>query len=415
MPRQIGGILMSRRVVVTGLGVVSSLGVGQTAHCEGLKEARSGIGPIERIDTSKLSIRIAGEARGFEGEEYFSKSEIALRDRVAQMAVIAGREAIAQSGFSVENDPPGRAGVVMGCSMGGAVTLDENYEKVYAGGATRVHPFTVPRQMPNAGASHLSMEFGLTGPSWNISTACASSNHAIGQAFHMVRSGMTDAALCGGCESGLTFGVLKAWEGLRVMARDACRPFSKNRTGMVQGEGSAVFVLETLERATARGAPILAEIVGFGMSADAGDIVQPSVDGACRAMQAALDDAKLSAELVGYINAHGTATAANDRSETAAIRKVFGAAADQLAVSSTKSMHGHAIGAAGALELVATIMALREGVIPPTINYEEPDPDCDLDIVPNEARERAVDFALSNSFAFGGLNAVLAARRWDGA
>ncbi|MCI4666142.1 MAG: beta-ketoacyl-[acyl-carrier-protein] synthase family protein [Neomegalonema sp.] len=406
---------MTRRVVLTGLGVVSALGVGAARNFEALREGRCGIGPIQRINSDKLSIKIAAEALDFDGAELFTRSEIALRDRVTQMAIVAAREAVQQSGYALTDKEALRAGVVIGCSMGGIHTMDDSFREVYANDKQRVHPFTVPRNMPNAPASHLSMEFGLKGPAWTVTTACASSNHALGQAFQMIRSGMADTALAGGAESGLTFGVLKAWEGLRVMSRDGCRPFAKSRNGMVQGEGSAIFVLETLERAKARGATILGELIGFGMTADAHDVVQPSQDGAERAMAAALIDAGVTAEDVDYINAHGTATAANDKTETAAIRNVFGAHADKLAVSATKSMHGHCIGAAGSIELMATIYALGQGVVPPTINYDEPDPDCDLDYTPNEARERPMSVAISNSFAFGGLNAVLAARKWTGA
>lgn len=406
---------MTRRVVVTGLGVVSALGVGAARHFEGLREGRCGIRPIQLIDSENLGIKIAAEAIDFDGKEIFSKSEITLRDRVSQMAVVAAREAVQSAGFAPAEEEATRVGVVVGCSMGGMHTLDDGFRDVYALGKNRIHPFTVPKQMPNAPASHLSMEFGLKGPAWVVTTACASSNHALGQAFHLIRSGGADAALAGGSESGLTFGVMKAWEGLRVMSRDGCRPFAKTRNGMVQGEGSAIFVLETLERAQARGANIQAEMVGFGMTADAFDIVQPSQDGAERAIAAALSDGGLAPEDVGYVNAHGTATAANDKTECAAIRSVFGAHADQLSVSSTKSMHGHCIGGAGAMEFAAVVMALKDGVIAPTINYDEPDPECDLDVTPNTARERDVDAAISNSFAFGGLNAVVAARRWKGA
>jgi nodulation protein E len=264
--------------------------------------------------------------------------------------------------------------------------------------------------MANAGASHISMEFGITGPSFTISTACSSAGHAIGQAYWMVRSGVTDLALTGGSEAPFSFGILKAWEAMRVVSPDTCRPFSRDRRGMILGEGSAMFVLEPLEAARARGARIHAEIVGFGMSADACHITQPSSDGAARAMRAALRDAGLAPEQIGYINAHGTATLANDPTETAAIRSVFGAHTAKMPVSSTKSMHGHALGAAAALECLATVLALRDGVLPPTANFNEPDPDCDLDVVPNQARPAQVEYALSNSFAFGGLNAVLALR-----
>ena len=403
-----------RRVAVTGAGVVSALGIGYDAHVEALRAGRSGIGPIERIDTDGLQIDIAAEARAYDGTAYFTKGELTLRDRVTQMALTAAEEAIARSGIAFGDALALRTATVIGTSMGGQHTQDDNYRLIYRDGKQRVHPFTVPRLMANAPASWISMEHGLKGPAWSVSTACASSNHAIGQAFHLIRGGMADAAVTGGAEAGLTYGVLKAWEGLRVMSRDTCRPFSKTRSGMVQGEGAAILVLEEMEAAKARGADILGEIVGFGMTADAGDIVQPSLDGAARAMRAALDDAGLDGREIAYVNAHGTATSANDRTECAAIREVFGDHADRLLVSSTKSMHGHCIGAAGALGMAATLSAIGSGIVPPTANFEEPDPDCDLDVVPNEAREAGVPLALSNSFAFGGLNAVLAVRRFDG-
>jgi nodulation protein E len=277
-----------------------------------------------------------------------------------------------------------------------------------------VHPFIIPRLMANAPVSQISMAHGLQGPAFSVSTACSSSNHAIGQAFHLIRGGTCDAAVTGGTESVLCFGGMKAWEGLRVMSKEACRPFSKTRNGMVLGEGAAILVLEELEHARVRGAEILGEIVGFGMTADAGDIVQPALEGASGAIRMALEDGGVAPEEIGYVNAHGTATAMNDRVEAAAIKSVLGAHAGDVLVSSTKSMHGHAIGAAGAIEAVATLMALREGVVPPTIGHEETDPEIGLDVVPNEAREATVRAALSNSFAFGGLNAVLAFRRWDG-
>jgi len=278
-------------------------------------------------------------------------------------------------------------------------------------GLNRVHPLTIPKTMANAGASHISMEFGITGPSYTISTACSSAGHAIGQAFWMVRNGITDLALAGGSEAPFSFGILKAWEAMRVVSPETCRPFSKDRRGMVLGEGAAMLVLEPLEAALARGATVHAEIAGFGMSADACHITQPSADGAAKAMRAALRDAGLAPEAIGYVNAHGTGTLANDATETAALHAVFGAHAGKLAISSTKSMHGHALGAAAALECVATVLALRDGVLPPTANYNVPDPECDLDVIPNQARQAQVEWAISNSFAFGGLNAVLALRK----
>jgi nodulation protein E len=402
---------MTRRVVVTGIGVVSSLGLNREAHFDGLRNGRSGIGPLSIKDIDRLSVKIGGYIDDFVAETRFDRSSLTLFDRTTQMAVTAAEEAMANSGFKPDDAAAERTGVVIGTALCGMETIDSAYRTVFEEGKNRVHPFVVPRLMSNAGASHISMRHGLKGPSWTVSTACSSANHAIGQAFHMVRSGQATAMLAGGAEAPLVFGVIKAWEGLRVMSRDNCRPFSKTRSGMVQGEGAAVLVLEEMESAKARGATIWGEICGFGMTADASDIVTPSQDGAARAIRAALSDAGMSADEVGYINAHGTATAANDRTECAAIREVFGAAADDVAVSSTKSMHGHAIGAAGALEAAACLLAMTEGVIPPTINYEEVDLDCDLNVTPNTAQEKTVVAAMSNSFAFGGLNAVLAFRK----
>jgi nodulation protein E len=296
--------------------------------------------------------------------------------------------------------------------MGGKSTEDEGFHQLYALGQKRFSPFIIPRSMANAATSQVTMALGITGPSLTISTACSSANHAVGVALWMVRSGLVDAALAGGSEAPFSLGSLRGWEAVRVMAPDTCRPFSRDRKGMVLGEGAAVVVMEPEERARARGARIYGELAGFGMSSDAGHITQPSETGAARAMEAALRDAGLAQDDIGYINAHGTGTAANDVTETRAIRRVFGDDAGRLAVSSTKSMHGHALGAAGALELAATLLAVHEGVLPPTANFTGPGDGCDLDYVPNQAREARVHAALSNSFAFGGLNAVLCVRRW---
>ena len=402
---------MTRRVAVTGLGVVSALGLTRDAHFEGLREGRSGIGDLEIEDVDRLSVRIGGQAKGFVGADRFDRQELTLFDRTTQLAMAAAEEAMADSGIALSEEEAMKTGVVMGTALNGMETIDQNYRAVFQEGKNRVHPFVVPRLMTNAGASQISMKYGLMGPSWTVTTACSSSNHALAQAFQMVHGGATDVMVAGGAEAPLVFGVMKAWEGLRVMSKDACRPFSKTRSGMVQGEGAAILVLEEMERAKARGARIWGELCGFGMSADASDIVTPSRDGAARAIRAALKDARMDPSEVAYVNAHGTATAANDKTECGALRAVFGADAEGLSVSSTKSMHGHGIGAAGALEAAAALMAMKEGVIPPTINHQEDDPDCDLDITPNEAKERDVPAALSNSFAFGGLNAVLAFRR----
>ena len=400
-----------KRVVITGAGTINSLGHSVPDTLEAMREGRCGISELEFRDVERLSIKIGGQVRGFEAEGRFNRQQMSLYDRFTQFTLTAAKEAIDQSGIEFHGDLAARSGVVLGTAGGGVSTWDDNYRSVYEDGKNRVHPFVVPKLMNNAAASHVSMEHNLKGPSFTVSTACASSNHAMAQAFQMVRSGAAPVMITGGSESMLCFGGVKAWEGLRVMSRDACRPFSANRNGMVQGEGAGIFVFEEFEHARARGADILCEVVGFAMSSDASDIVMPSKQGAARAMAGALADARLNADQVSYINAHGTGTAANDKTECAAVADVFGPHADDLMISSTKSMHGHLIGGTGAVELLACIMALRDGVIAPTIGYEEPDPECALDVVPNESREAKVDVALSNAFAFGGLNAVLALKR----
>jgi len=399
------------RVVITGLGAISALGPDVGAMSAALRAGRSAIGPLTNFPTDGLITKVGAEIRGFDPSVHFESGKLAFLDRFAQFALVAAREAIAGSGLKFRDGLGARSAVVVGSGVGGQITLDENYYRVYAQGSKRLHPFTIPKLMISAAASHITMEHGITGPSFTVASACASANHAIGIAFHMVRSGSVEAAVAGGTEAVFTFGTMRGWEALRVMAPDTCRPFSRDRKGMVLGEGAGMVVIETLERAQARGAEVLAEIVGFGMTSDAADIVLPSAEGAASAMRACLADAKLAPEQIDYINAHGTGTAANDVTETKAIHTVFGAHAKRLAVSSTKSMHGHGLGAAGALELAATIIALREGFIPPTANYTEADPQCDLDYVPNEARAAQIEIAISNSFAFGGHNAILAIRR----
>jgi len=399
-----------KRVVITGAGTVNPLGLNVPDTLAAMRNGVCGIGPLDFRDVDRLSIKIGGQVHGFDGESQYNRQKIALYDRFTQFTLAAAAEAIRQSGLEFKGELSAKSGVVLGTAGGGVSTWDDNYRAVYAEGKNRVHPFVVPRLMNNAAASHVSMEHHLKGPSFTVSTACASSNHAMAQAFSMIRSGMAPAMVTGGSESMMCFGGVKAWEGLRVMSRDACRPFSANRNGMVQGEGAGVFVFEEYDHARARGADILCEVSGFAMSSDASDIVMPSKAGAARAIKGALDDARINLEEVGYINAHGTGTAANDKTECAAVADVFGTHADRLMISSTKSMHGHLIGGTGAVELLACIMALRDGVIAPTIGYEEPDPDCALDVVPNVARDARVTVALSNAFAFGGMNAVLALR-----
>ncbi len=403
-----------RRVVVTGLGVVSSLGLSVSEFWSGVGEGRCGIREIEGFDVDQLRFKSGAQVRGFEADQLFDRRGRDLLDRFAQLLIVATREAVGSSGLTFDDELRGRTAVVTGTCLGGQLTEEKAYTDLYRDQRSRLEPLTIPRAMSNAGASQISIEFGICGPCFTLSTACSSSAHAIGLAFWMVRQGVVEAAIAGGSETPFTWANLKAWEALRVMAPEVCRPFSKDRQGLVLGEGGAAIVLETLEHALERGAPILAEVTGCGMSSDAHHITMPLAEGAARAIGACLQDAGLAPESVDYINAHGTGTLANDPMETSAIRKVFGSHADRLAVSSTKSMHGHALGAAGVIECVATILALRDSLLPPTIGFTAPDPECALDVVPNEPRRAEIRNALSNSFAFGGLNVVLAFRRWEG-
>jgi nodulation protein E len=364
------------------------------------------------LDTSKIGFHNAAEASGYDPAAHFSPSQLDHLDRFAQLALVAAREAVRDSGIAWTPALRERTAIVTGSSVGGQTTEDVGFDDVYRRGKNRVHPLTIPRTMANAATSQISMEFGLTGPAFTISTACSSSNHAFAQALALLRSGAADAAIAGGSEAPFSFGLLKAWEAMRVVAPDTCRPFCRDRKGMILGEGGAMLLLEPLEAAQARGARIYAELAGAGMSADAHHLTQPTIEGPARAMRIALSDAGLAPEEIGYINAHGTGTPGNDPAETRAIREVFGAAAGRIPVSSTKSMHGHALGAAGAIEAVTTILAMRAGLLPPTANFTEADPACDLDYIPNTARAASVGAALSNSFAFGGLNAVIAFRAW---
>lgn len=396
-----------RRVAITGIGAVSALGCGAEPFRQGLFAGRSGIRTMTSVPVGALRFANGAEVDGYDASHHFDGKILSLLDPFAQYAVVAAREALADSGLALV---PERTAIVTGTGGGGQRSTDDGFVDLYKRDLPRVNPFTIPRIMSSGGASHISMEFGITGPAYTVSTACSSSNHAIGQALWMVRNGICDAAITGGSEAVFSFGFLKAWEAMRVVSPNTCRPFSKDRQGLVLGEGAGMLVIEVLESARARGAPIYAELAGFGMSSDAHHITQPSPEGAAQAMRSALLDAEVSCNEIAYINAHGTATTANDIAETAAIRSVFGAHADRICVSSTKSMHGHALGAAGALEAIATVLALKHGCIPPTANFTTPDPGCDLDVVPNTARSLQVGYALSNSFAFGGLNAVLAFR-----
>jgi nodulation protein E len=403
-----------RRVVVTGLGAVSPLGHTVESYWDNLKLGKSGLGPVTLTPANdELTQKVAAEVKNFEPLKYFAERQLSTLDRISQFAIVAAREAIAQSGIVFDMPLSVRTATIVGTGVGGQTTHDDSFRRVYVDKKTRVFPLTIPKLMVNAPASQVSMDCGLRGPAFAVASACASATHAIGLAFQMVRGGAVDCAVTGGAEACITFGTLRGWEAMRVMSPDVCRPFSKGRLGLVLGEGAAMMVLEPLERAQARGAAILGEIVGFGMSADAADLTAPDLGGMVRALQGALDDATLAPGDVQYVNAHGTGTAANDETETKALHQLFGPHAKKLAISSTKSMVGHALGAAGALELVATLLAVREGIVPPTIGYLEPDPACDLDYVPNKARALPIEAAVSNSFAFGGLNAVLAVKKFS--
>lgn len=403
----------SRRVAITGMGAISPLGVGAEALWQGLREGRCAIGPLHHPDAERLRVKVAAQVPdSFDPAANIDERTLPMLDRTSEFALHAAREAVAQSGLDFRQGQLGlRTAVIVGTGVGGETTQDEQSRRLYGENAARAHPLTIVRLMTNASASHISIAWGLRGPTFAVASACASANHAIIQAAQMIRWGLADVAITGGTEACLTYGALKAWEAMRVLADDTCRPFSINRRGLVLGEGAGIFVLESMEHAQARGATILAELAGSGMTADATDIVMPSADGAAAAMRQALDDAGLAPQDVDYVNAHGTGTQANDVTESRAIRLAFGAHAERLAVSSTKSMHGHALGASGALELVAVIGALRDSVVPPTANLDQVDPACDLDYVPNVGRPMPVRAALSNSFAFGGLNAVLALKR----
>ena len=402
---------MAHRVVVTGWGIVSPIGQTAASFWSSLVRGTSGIAEATLIPTDQLTNKVVAEVKDFDPHRHFDDRQFAMLDRVSQFAVVAAREAIARSGISLDDELSERTATIIGTGVGGQGTQDDNYRRLYREGAKRLHPLTIPKLMVNAPASQVAMDRGLRGPAFAVASACASATHAIGLAFHLVRSGGATCAVTGGTDACITFGTMKGWEAMRVTAPDTCRPFSRDRKGLVIGEGAAVLVLENLEHARKRSADVLGEIIGFGMSSDAGDLTSPDEGGMVRAVTAALADAKLAPQDVQYINAHGTGTAANDEVETNAIKSAFGLHAAKLAISSNKSMLGHALGAAGALELVATLMSVQNAIVPPTINYLGPDPGCDLDYVPNEARPLLMQAAVSNSFAFGGLNAVLAVRR----
>ena len=394
------------------MGAVSAFGIGASVLWDAMVQGRSGIAPlVPPQGETGIRMQVAAAFNDFDATKHFSAAQLTLLDRVSQFALLAADEAIRQSGLALDGEHADRTAVVVGTGIGGETTRDEQSRRLFRDGAERAHPMSIIRVMPSAPASQIGMKFKLRGPTFAVSSACASSNHAIAQGALMVRHGLADVAIVGGTEASFTLSGIRAWEAMRVVSDDTCRPFCAQRRGLVLGEGAAIFIIEPLDRARARGADVLAVQAGFGCGADAGDIVAPSSEGAATAMRLALQDAALRPEDIDYINAHGTGTPLNDPTESRAIRQAFGDHAERLAVSSTKAVHGHALGAAGALELVAAIGALRTQTIPPTANFLDPDPACDLDYVPNVARDSRIRAVLSNSFAFGGLNAVLALTR----
>jgi nodulation protein E len=400
-----------RRIVITGMGVISPIGQDLPTFSQNLFD---GVGGIELVDFFWRDIVAqypVAPVKNFDPSAIIDAKKAALIDRFAQFAVVAAKQAFDDSGLVLTPEMAERTAVITGTSVGSQNTLEDSFMKLLTSANARAHPFTIPRLMSNAGSSHISMTLGITGPGFTVASACASAVHAMGVTVGMLRSGLVDQAITGGAEACLTFGTLKGWDALRVMSPDLCRPFSANRAGLVLGEGAGMLVLETLDAAKARGAKIYAELAGFGMSSDAKDITTPDVGGASRAIAGAMKDASLAPEDIDYINAHGTGTRINDQMETTAIKQVLGDRARHIAISANKSMFGHALGAAGALEMLGTVLAVGRDMVPPTINYLEPDPECDLDYVPNVVRSMPIRAALKNSFGFGGLNAVVAVRK----
>lgn len=398
---------MRKRIVVTGMGGLCGLGNDVASIWQAMRSGRSAIGPLDGDEFGDNKIKTGSQIKQLPDHGIDRRRTVSM-DRFSLLAVIAANEALAQSGLRIDEKNSHRVGAMVGVGVMGAATADENYRKLLVDHKSRAEIFAVPKIMPGAAAGQISMNLGLRGPTFGVTSACSSSNHAFATAMDQLLLGRADVMIAGGTEAPLVWGVLKGWEALRIVSPDTCRPFSADRQGVVMGEGAGIAVLETYDHAKARGATILAEIAGVGMSADASDIVAPTVEGPAAAMSACLADAGLNPDDIDYLNAHGTGTKANDQIETIAIKQVFGAHAHKLSVSSTKSMHAHCLGASGAIEMIACVMAIREGLVPPTANYREPDPDCDLDVTPNVARERKVRAAISNGFAFGGTNAVVA-------
>jgi beta-ketoacyl-acyl-carrier-protein synthase II len=407
-----------RRVAVTGIGVVSPLGNSRDELMNSLAHARSGVRHLDHDSYRRLANRIAAPAV-FDPADVADAPKLRMMDRATQFALAATRQAMTQAGLPLDKADASRAGIFIGTGMGGAQSADDGYHTLYGEQSDRIKPFSVLLAMNNAAAAWIGLEYGITGPNLTFTTACSSSAVAIGEAALRIQGGVTDIMIAGGTEAPLCLGPMKAWEALRTIATEdpsdpaaSCKPFSKNRSGMVLGEGAAIVILEEWEAARARGADILAELIGYGLATDVAHLTHPGVDGQARAMQLALRSAEIDAAAVDYVNAHGTGTAANDVTESAAIKQVFGSHAMRMPVSSSKSMHGHLLGAAGALEFAVSLLAMNASILPPTAHLSVPDPECDLDYVPNEARVHSpIQVVMSNSFAFGGTNAVLVARR----
>ncbi len=396
-----------RRVVVTGLGAVTSIGLNVEEFWSSLKAGTCGVGRIENFPLEDLYIHIAGEIKGFEPAKHVKSRKIQYGERYSWFAGRAADEAWQQSGLPTPYPNPYKSACIIGSGAGGYSTVENAYRDLFIHNKRATNPLTLLRIIGSSAAAHVGIEYGIKGPTFATCSACSTATHAIGLVLDYIRNGVVDVGVAGASEAVLTYGSMRTWQAMRVLSPDGCFPFSKNRNGTVLAEGAGILVLEELEHAQRRGAKILAEIKGFGMSSDAKDMVNPDVDGPRTAMQFALDDAGLDPNEIDYLNAHGTATKLNDENETNAIKLVFGDHAKKLAISSTKSMHGHLLGAGGGVEAVACIKAMEEGFVPPTVGYKEPDPACDLDYVPNVGRRQKVRYAMSNSFAFGGLNAVI--------
>jgi len=395
--------------VVTGQGVVTPLGTGVDKFWAGLKSGTCGIREVQSFSTEDLYITIAGEVPDFDPRERLLSKQLILADKYSQYAGCAAQEAVMQSKLEtpLKDNESYRAACVIGSGVGGITTLEFSYKMLFKENKRATHPLTLLKAIGSSASAHVSIEYGIKGPTFGVVSACSTAAHSIGLVYRMIREGGIDLGLAGASEASLNWGTTRAWQAMRVLSPDGLWPFSKHRNGTVLAEGAGILMLEEYEHAKARGAPILAELMGYGTTSDAADMVNPSIEGASTAMQMALDDSGLAPSDIDYVNAHGTATMVNDINETRSIKRVFGNAANKLSISSTKSMHGHCLGAGGGIEAVAAIKAIGENYVPPTVGLDEPDPECDLDYTPNIGKTREINYAMSNSFAFGGLNAVL--------